>query len=104
MTFSGSGVRKIKKIFLKQTNDKQMFLCYNTGMKSKEIILPPAARGSFEKPPLDPAKLFIIKQKFLGGSWGAVFQKSPPGRRRQKLIGIFFSFLKNPGISNKIGC
>jgi hypothetical protein len=22
--------------------------------------MPPAARGSFEKPPLDPAKLFII--------------------------------------------
>jgi hypothetical protein len=23
------------------------------------ITMPPAARGSFEKPPLDPAKLFI---------------------------------------------
>jgi hypothetical protein len=25
--------------------------------------MPPAARGSFEKPPLDPAKLFIRKKQ-----------------------------------------
>jgi len=29
-------------------------------------------------------------QKFYGGSRGAVFQKSPPGRRRQEIIGLLF--------------
>ena len=31
-----------------------------------------------------------LKQKFFGGSRGAVFQKSPPGRRRQIFLILFF--------------
>jgi hypothetical protein len=35
---------------------------------SIEILakMPPAARGSFEKPPLDPTKLFINEKKETG--------------------------------------
>jgi hypothetical protein len=47
--------------------------------------MPPAARGSFEKPPLDPAKLFIFVIAML---WSSAFGQSgvqgepPPGPRR----------------------
>jgi hypothetical protein len=48
--------------------------------------MPPAARGLFSrKPPPGPPQKLLIKQKFCGGSRGAVFQKSPPGRRRHFL-------------------
>ncbi len=44
--------------------------------------MPPAARGLFSRkpPPGPPQKLFIIKQKFFGGSRGArlaFFKKAP---------------------------
>jgi len=34
--------------------------CIHSKILSQPVYMPPAARGSFEKPPLDPAKLFII--------------------------------------------
>ncbi len=41
--------------------------------------MPPAARGSFEKPPLDPTKLFINEKLLQGSPRGDGFlEKSSP--------------------------
>ena len=43
-------------------------------------------RENARRAPLDPPQKLFIKQKFFGGSRGAAFQKSPPGRRRQNML------------------
>jgi hypothetical protein len=61
--------------------------------------MPPAAKNLFEKRFLDFQKL-LSNKKFCGGARGAVFQKSPPGRRKQELdfVLLFCKNLKRKGV------
>jgi hypothetical protein len=75
-----------------ENNSHRVYFMIIYGINQGRKKMPPAARGRFLKklPPGPPQKLFI-RQKFFGGSRGAAFQKSPPGRRRH--LEIFSIFL-----------